>query len=113
MTGQQQQDGREEVEYDELPPGWEWRVGNVSQGHYTHWFGTKYRMGGKLAGKHGMGGYDGEIFWDTGQEHTVAIYPILDASGDDPVVGEYPVAQDTFESKQAAFDAVPEMIESL
>lgn len=106
-------DGREDVEYPDLPNGWRWASGNVGSGYYTHWFETKYRMGGPLAGKHGMGGYSGEVYWDEGGEHHVHIYPITDASGDDPEVSERPAASGTFESKQEAVNAVPDMIADL
>jgi len=97
----------------ELPNGWEWKVGNRGKNHYTINFGTEYPMGGDMAGVHGNGGYNGEVYHDTGEKHKVAIYPIKYYNeNDDPVFG-YAVKTDTFDSEQEAINAVPELIEEL
>jgi len=97
----------------ELPNGWEWRGGERGESYYTINFGTEYRMGGDLAGVHGNGGYDGEVYHDAGSKHKVAIYPIKYYNGnDDPVFG-YAVKTGTFDSEQEAIEAVPKLIEEL
>jgi hypothetical protein len=96
-----------------LPNGWEWHGGERGESYYTTNFGTEYRMGGDLAGVHGNGGYDGEVYHHTGSNHKVAIYPIKHYNeNDDPVFG-YAVKTGTFDSEQEAIDAVPELIEEL
>lgn len=104
----------DDVTRPELPNGWGWWSGEKSPGYYTVWFGTEYKMGGNLAGKHGMGGYQGEIYWDHGGDHHVHIYPVTGTtSKGDPIVDEYPVASGTFDTAEEAFEAVPELIDSL
>lgn len=107
-------DGTERIDLPELPNGWEWWTANTSSSHYTRWFGTDFHMGGHLAGKHGLGGYDGEVYWDEGGEHHVAIYPITGTRDSyDYDLSEYPAARGSYDSKQAAHDAVPELIDQL
>ena len=102
------------IEYPDLPKGWSWWSGNVSDGYYTRWFGTDYRMGGALVGKHGLGGYEAEVYWDTGGDHHVAIYPITGIRDDgDSEVAEYATVSRSYDSMQAAIDAVPELIGNL
>lgn len=102
------------VTYTDLPSGWGWWSGETSQSYYTRWFGTEYRMGGHLAGKHGLGGYEGEVYWDKGGDHHVQIYPIKGFRDDgDPDVSEYAVASGTYETMQEAIDAIPELIAGL
>lgn len=104
----------ERPNYPELPTGWVWWHGSRSPGYYTRWFGTEFRMGGHLAGKHGLGGYEGEVYWDTGGDHHVAIYPILGTRDDgDPDVSEYPVYSGSFDTEQEAVDAVLDAIREL
>lgn len=102
-------------DYPDLPKGWQWVSGNVSGGNYTRWFETEYRMGGPLAGVHGMGGYSGEVYWDRGGngKHTVAIYAVTDASGDDPTYEDVPTMSREYDTAQAALDAVPKLIRNL
>lgn len=101
------------VEYPDLPDGWEWRMGESGDTSYTRWFGTEYRMGGSLAGVHGMGGYDGQVYWDAGSAFHVEIIPIVGGvTGDDPIFG-YPVSTEIYPSLQDALDAVPKLIEGL
>lgn len=102
-----------DADYPELPDGWEWWSGDRSSSYYTRWFGTEFRMGGALAGKHGLGGYEGEVYWDEGGDHHVAIYPITGVGDDDPIVDEYPAVRGSYDSEQEALDAVPDLIESL
>ena len=100
--------------YPALGRGFEWWSGERSPAYYTRWFGTKFRMGGSLAGKHGLGGYEGEVFWDKGGRHYVHIYPVIGTRDDgDPEVDEYPVAQGSYATEQDALDHVPALIESL
>ncbi|OYR58491.1 hypothetical protein [Halorubrum halodurans] len=102
------------LEFPDLPRGFEWWSGERGTAYYTRWFGTSFRMGGSLAGKHGLGGYDGEMFWDEGGDHYVAIYPILGVrEGGDPEVSEYAVSRGRYSTEQAALDAVPEIINRL
>lgn len=96
----------------DLPRGWQWASGSRTAGSYTRWFQTEFRMGGALAGVHGLGGYDGDVYWDDGNGHTVQIHPITGVTGDDPVYG-YPVVTREFDTEQAALDAVPELINGL
>lgn len=97
----------------ELPPGWQWAGGEGSDGYYTSWFETEYRMGGALAGVHGFGGYNGEVYWDTGNDHVVQIRPIVGGvNAPDPEYG-YPVVTRHYDTEQAALDAVPELISGL
>lgn len=96
----------------ELPDGWGWWSGNRGPTHYTRWFGTEFRMGGHLAGHDGLGGYEGEVYWDEGGDHHVAIYPIVAVSDDDPVLG-YAVYRGTFDTERDALDAVPDAIKAL
>jgi hypothetical protein len=103
-----------DIDYPDLPNGWEWRSGNGGSTHYTRWFGTKFQMGGKLAGIHGLGGYDGEMYWDEGGDHHVQIYPIKGIKDDgDPRIGEYSVVSGTYDTEQEAASAIPELIAEL
>lgn len=101
-----------EIDFPDLPDGWEWRGGNGGSGYYTLWFGTEFRMGGKLAGKHGLGGYDGQIYWDEPGGHHVEILPITSIRDDDPELGYAEVSR-SYDSKQEAVNAVPELIAAL
>lgn len=97
----------------DLPNGWNWWSGERSGNYYTYWFGTEYQMGGALAGKHGLGGYEGEVYWDEGGEHHVRIYAIesIDENGD-PIMS-YPVISRRFDSEENAKESVPGLIEEL
>lgn len=97
---------------EELPSGWEWGSGEKSPSYYTYNFGTEYYKGGDLVGVHGLGGYDGCVFWDKGQKHTVDIRPVVGFDGDDPRYG-YSVMTRTFDSEEEALEAVPELIQEL
>lgn len=110
---QVQEPDYDSIEYPELPRGWEWRTGSAGASYYTKWFGTKYLMGGNLAGKHGLGGYDGEVYWDIGGLHHVSIRPVegIRENGD-PVFG-YDKISRSFETMQEAINAVPDLIEEL
>lgn len=104
------------TDYDipKLPTGWEWRSGNRSDSYYTHWFGTTFRMGGKLAGVHGLGGYDGELYWDEGGDHHVQIYPVTAINDNGEArISEYPEAFGSYDSEQEAIDAIPDLIAGL
>ena len=97
--------------FPELPRGFEWWSGERGGAYYTRWFGTAFRMGGSLAGKHGLGGYEGEMYWDRTGRHHFAIYPVIGTRRDgDPEVDEYPVARGSYATEQAALDAVPGLI---
>lgn len=100
------------TETEELPSGWKWWSGSRGNDYYTLNFGTEYEMGGALAGKHGMGGYFGQVTWDEGRDHLVEIVPIVGFDGDDPRYG-YAVESAEFETEEEAVEAVPEMIENL
>lgn len=90
-----------------LPNGWEWQGGDSG----CAFFGTKYDMGGSLAGKHGLGGYTGTV--DADEENWwVIIKPIESLRGEDPEYG-YPVVTRSFDSEEEAFDSVPSIIQSL
>lgn len=105
-----------DVQCPDLPTGWEWWSGDVSSDHYTRWFGTEYRMGGALAGVHGLGGYEGELYWDRGGngKHKVAIYAITGIRGDgDPEVEDAPTVFREYDTEQAALGAVPKLIAML
>ena len=102
-----------DVDAPDLPRGWQWASGEVGGGYYTRWFQTEYRMGGALAGVHGFGGYDAEVYWDKGNDHVVQIRPITGGvNADDPEYG-YPVVTRHYETAQAALDAVPDLIREL
>lgn len=98
-----------DIDYPELPDGWEWWSGDRSPQHYTRWFGTERTEDG----------YEGQVYWDDPQlsgvpHHHVLIYPILGVREDgDPDVSEYPDVNEKFDSEQEAVNAVPELIESL
>jgi len=114
MTEDIKEGGLTEVEYLKLPNGWQWWNGDRSSSYYTRWFGTNYLQGGDLVGKYGsMGGFEGEVYWDKGGEHYVHIYPILDATKDDPVVSEYPAISRSYETEEEAVKAVPRLIGNL
>jgi hypothetical protein len=101
----------EELIFPELSRGFEWWSGERGTNYYTRWFGTAFRKGGALAGKHGLGGYEGEMYWDKGGRHHVAIYPITGTRPDgDPEVSEYAEARGSYATEQAALDAVPGLI---
>lgn len=100
------------VPVPDLPRGWQWASGTRTGETYTRWFQTEYRLGGHLAGVHGLGGYDGQVYHDPGGDHHVEIIPIVDATGDDPTYG-YPVVSRADATEQAALDAVPEVIRTL
>lgn len=104
-----------DIEWPELPNGWEWWSGEVTPSSYTHWFGTEYRHGGDLVGvDDSIGGFDGELYHDSGGSHHVAIYAVTGERDDgDPVVSEYATERRTFDSKQEAVNAVPDMIQTL
>lgn len=92
------------IEYPDLPNEWEWWSGNSGPSHYTHWFGTE----------EAEGGYEGEVYWDEGGDHHVAIYPVKGIREDgDPNVSEYADARGSYETKQAAINAIPELIKDL
>ncbi|UBF22662.1 hypothetical protein HRTV-25_gp81 [Halorubrum tailed virus 25] len=104
------------LDFPDLPRGFEWWSGERGRLHYTRWFGTAFRMGGSLAGKHGLGGYHGEVYWDKrgDGDHHVAIYPVLSVhEWGDPEIGEYAVSRGRYKSEQDALDAVPEIINRL
>lgn len=103
----------DEIGYPEMPNGWAWWSGNVSAGHYTRWFGTEYRRGGDLVGVDGsIGGFEGQVYWDEGNDHTVEIIPITGVENDDPVTG-YATITRQYGTMQEAVEAVPDLIESL
>lgn len=102
-----------DTEAPALPTGWQWAGGERTGGSYTTFFETRYRMGGDLAGVHGFGGYNGVVYWDEGNDHTVQIRPITGGvNADDPEYG-YPVVSRKYDSEQAALDAVPDLIRRL
>jgi hypothetical protein len=104
-------DGTERVEYPELQDGWEWWSGNTSRSYYTLWFGTEYRQGGDLVHDGCIGGYEGEVYWDRGNDHTVCLYPLTGIRDDgDPRVSEYAEIVRSYDSKQEAVNAVPDLI---
>lgn len=107
-------------DYDELilpdlPNGWSWQGGSVSSKYYTYWFGTKYSMGGPLAGwGRRLGGYFGEVYWDQGGHgHCIRVEPVvrIDDIGDKTY--GYPDFTDSFDDAQTALNAVPEKIQEL
>lgn len=110
-------DGTERVKYPDLQDGWEWRSGETARSYYTLWFGTEYRQGGDLVHDGCIGGYSGEIFWNIGSPddtHTVMIYPLRGYRDDgDPVIAEYAEIVRSYDSKQDAVNAVPELIREL
>jgi hypothetical protein len=113
----EESDGLTRVEYPELQDGWEWRSGETSRSYYTLWFGTEYRQGGDLVHDGCIGGYDGEIVWDAGSyrdKHAVLVYPIEGIRDDgNPRVSPYAELYREYETKQAAVNAVPELINEL
>lgn len=102
------------VETPELPKGWGWQTGNRSDYYYTYNFGTNYSMGGPYASEYrGMGGMDGEVYWDEGGKHHVVIRPIKSIDGNgDPHYG-YPIISKSYETEKEAVEAVPELIKKL
>jgi hypothetical protein len=96
----------------ELPNGWEWRGGNRGQTYYDVFFGTEYYMGGPYAGDYGLGGMNGQIYWDKGQSHVVEICPVTSMDGDDPVLGYAEIVEE-FQTEEEAHNAVPELIKEL
>ena len=92
------------IEHPDLPESWEWWSGNRSATCYTRWFGTD----------HAENGYEGVIYSDGLQSHTVQIYPILGIQDDgDPDVSEYPDTNHTYETEEDAVAAVPRLIREL
>lgn len=101
------------VNYPELPRGWQWSGGVIAEDYYTANFGTTYRMGGPHAGEgRRLGGFDGMVYWDSGNSHTVEIVPIVGIENDDPVL-DYPDVVETYPTMQAAVNGIPELIEGL
>ena len=101
-----------ETEFPDLPTGWEWWSGERGENYYTRWFGTEYQMGGDLVGVHGMGGYEGEMYWD-GMEHHVQIYPVTGTTPEgDPELG-YACKHGEYDTEQEAANAVPDLIREL
>lgn len=93
-----------DLDYPDLPDGWEWWSGESSDSYYTHWFGTE----------EAVDGYEGEVYWDDPGDHHVAIYPIRGIRDDgDPDVSEYADKRGSYDSKQEALNAVPDLIERL
>lgn len=93
-----------DLDFPDLPDGWEYWSGNYSDSHYTRWFGTEEREDG----------YEGEAYWDEPGSHHVLIYPIVgELPCGDPDVSEYPDARGSYDSAQEALDAVPELIAEL
>lgn len=92
------------IEYPDLPESWEWWSGNRSGAYYTRWFGTE----------HAEHGYNGVIYSDDRQRHIVHIYPIRGIRDDgDPDVAEYPDTNTTYDTEEAAVNAVPDLIRNL
>lgn len=103
------------TDYPDLPDGWRWIGGNLSNVTYTQWFETDYRMGGNLAGRgKRLGGYSGEIDFDTLNDrgYTVLFYPVT-SMAEDEYLSSYPDVQEEFETMQEAVDAVPRLIDEL
>lgn len=107
-------DGTERVEYPDLQRGWSWWSAIASRSYYTQWFGTKYRFGGDLVHDGCIGGYEGEVYWDSGGDHIVCLYPITGIRQDgDRRVAPYPEIIQSYDTKQDAVNAVPELIREL
>lgn len=86
----------------DLPGEWDWWSGNRASSYYTRWFGTKSLR------------YEGQVYWDEGGDHHVAIYPVNGLRDDgDPDVSEYADKRGTFDTEQEAVNAVPKLIEEL
>lgn len=101
------------IDYPEMPNGWEWWSGEASDSYYSQWFGTEYRMGGQYAGEYGLGGMEGQVFWDEGQQHTVQIWYIrtVDENGDPTT--SYPTVTESYDTMQEAVNAVVDIISEL
>jgi hypothetical protein len=103
------------TEYPDLPKGWRWVGGNLSDVSYTDWFETKYKMGGRMAGVgNRLGGYDGQVYYDEGGngKHTVVFYPVISPT-EDEFLSPYPDVVEKYDTMQEAVDAVPELIDDL
>lgn len=94
---------------DDSPEGWHWGIGNRSKTYYTHWLYTD-----KILYEDGEFGYEAQIFWDKGQDHTVAFYQIerLKCDGD-PVVSEYPTETSRHVTEEEARKAAIETAKQL
>lgn len=100
-------------ELPELPNGWEWQSGNRGNGYYNTFFGTEYRQGGAYAGKYGLGGMHGCVYWDGGDVHHIEICYVESIDKDGDATYSYPILTDSFETEEEAHNAVPELIEQL
>lgn len=98
-----------------LPNGWSWRHAEGGTVYYSRWFGTKYDMGGPHAGDYGLGGFEGEIYWDKRGDdlHHVRLTPILSINEiGDPSYG-YDCLSRRYDTAEEAHQAVPDLINSL
>jgi hypothetical protein len=102
-----------EIYTPDLRAGWSWWHGESASDYYSRWFGTGYNMGGPLAGDYGLGGLEGEVYWDEGGKHHVRITPILAIRKHGDLRYGYDCARRRFGTRQAAYNAVPRLIEEL
>lgn len=83
----------------ELPDAWQWGLGEGGSGHYTRPFHTKAWLYSD-----GEFGWDGEIYWDEGQGHTVTFRQIRKKlPNEDPVYG-YEQHTQTFDTEEEALE---------
>lgn len=103
----------QEFDLPELPNGWEWFSGNRGQTYYDTYFGTVYKKGGPHAGQYGLGGMEGCVYWDEGNEHRVEISYVqtIDEHGDTHY--SYPVVTESFVTEKASHKSVPDLIDKL
>lgn len=85
------------------PDGWHWGIGNRSSSYYTHWLYSD-----RILYPNGNFGYEAEIYWDEGHDHTVCFYEIERLKPDgDPVVADVPCYSSRHETEREALaDAV-------
>jgi hypothetical protein len=103
----------QEFDLPELPENWEWQSGNRGQTYYTTYFATEYRKGGPYAGEYGLGGMEGSVYWDKGNDHVVEIRYIesVDEHGDPHY--SYPVVTASLVTEKASHKSVPDLIDKL
>jgi hypothetical protein len=92
------------TEAQDAPDGWHWGIGNNSSSHYTYWLYTN-----AMLYRDGEFGYEAQIYWDKGQQHTVVFYEIEKMKQDgDPVVSPYPCYCEGFDTEDDAISAAIE-----
>lgn len=89
---------QETAQRRQAPNGWRWGVGNRSATHYTHHLQTD-----KVLYDDGKFGWEAEIYWDRGSEHTVVFRQITRLKDNGDLLFEHPSHVESFENEDNAF----------